>query len=330
MTQKSELTPKNESYPVEYADIPANETDAGGRVSSIQKLVWEKLQNEALARGLGWEMLCDIGECSGNGTNIYDPDVRNRRIVFTEDSLRVKHAKRVSFCIELDQWFKERWNKEDPSKDRPSEEDIASDLVRFVVTGLDALRAKRAKSNIDSDIVSWTMFIDACKSMAEKNVLEFEYWTTLCQDHVDDEVPNNMIKFSKTYDPPIKVNGENMTTKSVTIDVYSDSQFQDCFTPHGFDSGKAISRIATILYDQLLSYYFARSEEVRAIPDFFVEMFQEHGVAAIQREAPVIPKEWIEEYAKTDDFRYLCEAAAQCCRSFCDFLHKKLDPKEEK
>jgi hypothetical protein len=270
-------------------------------------------------------MLCDIGECYRNGTNIYDPNARNRRIVFTEDSLRVKHTKRVSFCIELDQWFKERWNKGDAS-----EEDIASDLVNYVVTELDALRAKRAKSNIDSDIVSWTVFIDACKSMAEKNGLEFEYWTTLCPDHVDDEVPNNVIKFSKTYDPPVKVNGENMTTKSVTIDVYSDSQFQDCFANHTFDSGKAISRIATILYDQLLSYYFARSEEVRAIPDFFVEMFQEHGVAAIQREAPVIPKEWIGEYAKTDDFRYLCEAAAQCCRSFCDFLHKKLDGEEEK
>ena len=73
-----------------------------------------------------------------------------------------------------------------------------------------------------------------------------------------------------------------------------------------------------------------RIEEARAIPDFFVKMLQEHGVAAIQREAPAIPKEWIEEYAKTDDFRYLCEAAAQCCRSFCDFLHKKLDGEEEK
>jgi len=335
MTQKSELTPKNDSCPVEYADIPAKETevftgpltDRSG-VSSIEKLVWEKLQNEALARGLGWEMLCDIG-VNPNGAascnDIYNPHARNRRIVFTEDSLRVKHAKRVSFCIELDQWFKERWNKGDAS-----EEGIASDLVRFIVTELDDLRAQRAKSNIDSDIVSWTVFIDACKSMAEKNGLEFEYWTTLCPDHVDDEVPNNMIKFSKTYDPPIKVNGENMTTKSVTIDVYSDSQFQDCFANHTFNSGKAISRIATILYDQLLSYYFARSEEVRVIPDFFVEMFQEHGVAAIQREAPVIPKEWVEEYAKTDDFRYLCEAAAQCCRSFCDFLHKKLDGEEEK
>lgn len=323
MTQKSELTPKNDSYPVEYADIPDNEADSG--VSSIQKLVFEKLQNEALARGLSWEMLCDIGECYGNGTNIYDPNVRNRRIIFKENSLRIKHTKKVSFCIELDRWFKERWNKGDAS-----EEDIATDLVRYVVTELDDLRATRAKSNIDSDIMSWTVFIDACKSIAEKNGLEFEYWTTLCPDHVEDEVPNNMIKFSKTYEPPIKVNDENMTTKSVTIDIYSDSQFQDCFTSNGFDSGKAISRIATILYDQLLSYRFAPSEEQRAIPDFFVEMFHEHGVAAIQREAPVIPKEWIEEYAKTDDFRYLCEAAAQCCRSFCDFLHKKLDPKEEK
>lgn len=330
MTQKSELTPKNDSYPVEYADIPSREAITDSGISLIQKLVFEKLQKESSDRGLGWEMLCDIGECSGNGTNIYDPNVRNRRIVFTEDSLRVKHTKRVSFCIELDWWFKERWNNEDPSKDRPSEEDIASDLVGYVITELDSLRAKRAKSNIDSDIVSWTVFIDACKSMAKKNGLEFEYWTTLCPDHVYDEVPNNVIKFSKTYDPPIKINGENMTTKSVTIDIYSDSQFQDCFASHTFDSGKAISRIATILYDQLLSYYFARSEEVRAIPDFFVEMFQEHGISVIRREAPVIPKEWIEEYAKTDDFRYLCEAAAQCCRSFCDFLHKKLDGEEEK
>lgn len=332
MTQKSELTPKIETYPVEYADIPSpsREANTDRGVSLIQKLVFEKLQNEALARGLSWEMLCDIGECYGNGTNIYDPNVRNRRIVFTENSLRIKHTKKVSFCIELDRWFKERWNKEDPSKDRPSEEDIASDLVRYVVTELDSLRAKRAKSNIDSDIMSWTVFIDACKFMAEKNGLEFEYWTTLCPDHVEDEVPNNMIKFSKTYEPPIKVNDENMSSKSVTIDIYSDSQFHDCFTSNGFDSGKAISRIATILYDQLLSYRFAPPDEQKPIPDFFVEMFQEHGVAAIQREAPVIPKEWIGEYAKTDDFRYLCEAAAQCCRSFCDFLHKKLDSKEEK
>ena len=332
MTQKSELTPKNESYPVEYADIPSpsREANTDRGVSLIQKLVFEKLQNEALARGLGWEMLCDIGECSGNGTNIYDQNVKNRRIIFTEDSLRIKHAKRVSFCIELDRWFKERWKKEDPSKDRPSEEDVASDLVRHIVTELDALRAERAKSNIDSNIISWTTFVDACKSMAEKNGLEFEYWTTLCPDHIDDEVPNNMVKFSKTYDPPIKVNGENMRNKSVTIDIYSDSQFQDCFANHTFDSGKAISRIATILYDQLLSYRFAPSKEQRVIPAFFVEMFHDRGVAAIRREAPVIPKEWIEEYAKTDDFRYLCEAAAQCCRSFCDFLHKKLDPKEEK
>lgn len=330
MTQKSELTPENESYPVEYADIPSRQTRGG--ISLIQKLVFEKLQKESSDRGLGWEMLCDIGECSGNGSNIYDPNVRNRRIIFTEDSLRVKHTKRVRFCIELDRWFKERWNEiaGDPSKDRPSEEEIASDLVNYVVTELDGLRAKRAKSNIDSDIMSWTVFIDACKSMAEKNGLEFEYWTTLCPDHVDDEIPNNMIKFSKTYDPPIKVNGENMGNKSVTIDIYSDSQFQDCFANHTFDSGKAISRLSTILYDQLLSYRFAPSEEQRAIPDFFVEMFQEHGVSAIRREAPAIPKEWVEEYAKTDDFRYLCEAAAQCCRSFCDFLHKKLDPKEEK
>lgn len=326
MTQKSELTPENGSYPVEYADIPSNEVDSG--ISLIQKLVFEKLQKESSDRGLGWEMLCDIGECSGNGSNIYDPNVRNRRIVFTEDSLRIKHTKRVSFCIELDRWFKEYWNIE-YTGDR-SESDIANDLTIYIVKELDTLRAKRAKSNIDSDIMSWTVFIDACKSMAEKNGLEFEYWTTLCPDHVDDEVPNNMVKFSKTYEPPIKVNGENMRNKSVTIDIYSDSQFQDCFANHTFDSGKAISRIATILYDQLLSYYFAPSEEERSIPDFFVEMFMEHGMAAIQREAPRIPQEWVEEYAKTDDFRYLCEAAAQCCRSFCDFLHSKLDSKEEK
>ena len=326
MTQKSELTPENESYPVEYADIPSRETDSG--ISLIQKLVFEKLQKESSDRGLGWEMLCDIGECSGNGSNIYDPNVRNRRIIFTEDSLRVKHTKRVSFCIELDRWFKEKMSEIDITP--ASEEDISDDLVNYVVTELDALRAKRAKSNIDSDIVSWTVFIDACKSMAEKNGLEFEYWTTLCPDHVDDEVPNNMIKFSKTYDPPIKVNGENMTTKSVTIDVYSDSQFQDCFANHTFDSGKAISRIATILYDQLLSYFPEQCGEKKEIPDFFVQLFLEHGAAAIQREAPRIPQEWIEEYAKTDDFRYLCEAAAQCCRSFCDFLHGKLDSKEEK
>lgn len=322
MTQKSELTPKNESYPVEYADIPSSEVEDN---PSIQKLVFERLQSEALARGLSWEMLCDMAGYLTSTNNIFDSNVRNRRIIFKENSLRIKHTKKVTFCIELDRWFKERWNKGDAS-----EEDIAADLVRYVVTELDDLRGTRAKSNIDSDIVSWSAFIDACKSMAEKNGLEFEYWTTLCPDHVEDEVPNNMIKFSKTYDPPIKINGENMTTKSVTIDVYSDSQFQDCFAPHGFDSGKAISRLSTILYDQLLSYRFAPSEEQRAIPDFFVEMFQEHGVSAIRREAPAIPKEWVEEYAKTDDFRYLCEAAAQCCRSFCDFLHKKLDPKEEK
>lgn len=322
MTQKSELTPKNEGYPVEYADIPSSDVEDN---PSIQKLVFERLQSEALARGLSWEMLCDMAGHLTSTNNIFDSNVRNRRIIFKENSLRIKHTKKVTFCIELDRWFKERWNKGDAS-----EEDIAADLVRYVVTELDDLRATRAKSNIDSDIVSWSAFIDACKSMAEKNGLEFEYWTTLCPDHVEDEVPNNMIKFSKTYDPPIKVNNEHMTTKSVTIDVYSDSQFQDCFAPHGFDSGKAISRLSTILYDQLLSYRFAPSEEQRAIPDFFVEMFLEHGVSAIRREAPAIPKEWVEEYAKSDDFRYLCEAAAQCCRSFCDFLHKKLDPKEEK
>lgn len=322
MTQKSELTPKNESYPVEYADIPSSASEDN---PSIQKLVFERLQSEALARGLSWEMLCDMAGHLTSTNNIFDSNVRNRRIIFKENSLRIKHTKKVTFCIELDRWFKERWNKGDAS-----EEDIAADLVRYVVTELDDLRATRAKSNIDSDIVSWSAFIDACKSMAEKNGLEFEYWTTLCPDHVEDEVPNNMIKFSKTYDPPIKVNNEPMKAKSVTIDVYSDSQFQDCFAPHGFDSGKAMSRLSTILYDQLLSYRFAPSEEQRAIPDFFVEMFQEHGVSAIRREAPAIPKEWVEEYAKTDDFRYLCEAAAQCCRSFCDFLHKKLDYKEEK
>lgn len=202
MTQKSELTPKN---------------DSGG--SLIEKLVFEKLQNEALDRGLNWEMMCDIGpnptgadECN----DIYNPNARNRRIMFTEDSAYTKHIKKIHFCVGLDQWFDEHWNKA-----YPSEEDIASDLVDYILTELDALRAERAKSGIDS-------------------------------------------------------------------------------------------------------------KEVREIPDFFVEMFQEHGVAAIQREAPVIPKEWVEEYAKTDDFRYLCEAAAQCCRSFCDFLHKKLDSKEEK
>lgn len=283
MTQKSELTPKNESYPVEYADIPSSEVKDN---PSIQKLVFERLQSEALARGLSWEMLCDMAGHLTSTNNIFDSNVRNRRIIFKENSLRIKHTKKVTFCIELDRWFKERWNKGDAS-----EEDIAADLVRYVVTELDDLRATRAKSNIDSDIVSWSAFIDACKSMAEKNGLEFEYWTTLCPDHVEDEVPNNMIKFSKTYDPPIKINGENMTTKSVTIDVYSDSPFQDCFAPHGFDSGKAISRLSTILYDQLLSYRFAPSEEQRAIPDFFVEMFQEDGVSAIRREAPAIPKE---------------------------------------
>lgn len=195
MTQKSELTPK---------------TDSG--VSLIEKLVFEKLQNEALARGLNWEMMCSIG-VNPNGADecddIYNPHARNRRIVFAEDSSRIK---KEHYCIELDRWFKENWNQ-----GHPSEEEVASDLVRYVVIELDGLRAREAE----------------------------------------------------------------------------------------------------------------RIEEVRAIPDFFVEMFHDHGVAAIIRESPVIPKEWVEEYAKTDDFRFLCEAAAQCCRSFCDFLHKKLDPKEE-
>lgn len=201
MTQKPELTPKNESG-----------------VSLIEKLVFEKLQNEALSRGFNWGMVCDIG-VNPNGADecddIYNPHARNRRIIFTEDSSRIK---KEHYCIELDRWFKENWNQ-----GHPSEEEVASDLVHHVVMELDGLRAKRAESNIGPGV-----------------------------------------------------------------------------------------------------------EEVRAIPDFFVEMFHEHGVAAIQREAPVIPKEWVEEYAKTDDFRYLCEAAAQCCRSFCDFLHKKLDSKEEK
>lgn len=203
MTQKSELTPKNDSG-----------------VSLIEKLVFEKLRFEALARGFNWDMMCSIGD-NPNGADecndIYNPNARNRRIIFTEDSSRVK---KENYCINLDQWFKEKWNQ-----DYPSEEDIASDLVYYIVMRLDCLRAKAARRNIDS--------------------------------------------------------------------------------------GSSV-------------------EEVREIPDFFVEMFQEHGVAAIQREAPVIPKEWVEEYAKTDDFRYLCEAAAQCCRSFCDFLHKKLDGEEEK
>lgn len=325
MTQKSELTPNNENYPVEYADIPSSSSFAEEGNPLIQKLVFKKLQNEALARGLSWEMLCDIGECSGNGNNIYDSNVRNRRIIFTEDSLRIKHTKRVSFCIELDRWFKEEWDKGDAS-----EESIADGLVRYIVTELDSLRAKRAKSNIDSNIMSWTTFIDKCKSMAEKNGLEFEYWTTLCPEQGDVEVPNNMIKFSKTYDPPIKIYGENVTAKSVTIDVYSDSLFQNCFGHHTFDYSKASSIVAHILYDRLLSYFPEPCSEKKEIPDFFVSMFLEHGISAIQREAPRIPQEWVEEYAKTDDFRYLCEAAAQCCRSFCDFLHKKLDSEEEK
>ena len=298
MTQKSELTPNNESL--------------------IQKLVFEKLQNEAANRGLSWEMLCDKGHY------IYDPNTKNRRIVFTEDSLRVFHTKRVNFCIELDRWFKEHWDKSDAS-----EEDLAEDLVRYVINELDSLEAARATSNIDCDIVSWAMFINACKSMADKNGLEFEYWTTLPNNGVD-EVPNNMIKFSKTYNPPIKINGEDMTTKSVTIDVYTDDHFKDCFNNNAFDWAKGIERIDTIIDEQFLSYYPVPYKDDKRIPDFFVEMFQEHGVAAIRREAPVIPNEWVEEYAKTDDFRYLCEAAAQCCRSFCDFLHKKLDSKEEK
>lgn len=197
-----------------------------------------------------------------------------------------------------------------------------------VVNELDALEARQATSNIDCDIVAWARFINACKSMADKNGLEFEYWTTLPNNGAD-EVPNNMIKFSKTYDPPIKINGESMNTKTVTIDVYTDDHFKDCFVHNAFDSAKATERIYTIIDDQFLSYYPVISEEHKAIPDFFVEMFHDHGVAAIIRESPVIPKEWVEEYAKTDDFRFLCEAAAQCCRSFCDFLHKKLDPKEE-
>lgn len=298
MTQKSELTPENESL--------------------IKKLVFEKLQNKAADRGLSWEMLCSKGH------DIYNPDAINRIIIFTEDSLRKFHTKRVNFCIELDRWFKEHWNKLNAS-----EEDIAEDLVSYVANELDSLQAARAISNIDCDIVSWARFINACKSMADKNSLEFEYWTTL-PNNGGDEVPNNMIKFSKTYDPPIKINGESMNTKSVTIDVYTDDRFKDCFINNAFDSAKATERIYTIIDAQFLSYYPVISKETKAIPDFFVEMFQEHGVAAIQREAPVIPKEWVEEYAKTDDFRYLCEAAAQCCRSFCDFLHKKLDSKEEK
>lgn len=210
MTQKSELTPKNDSG-----------------ISLIEKLVFEKLQNEALARGLNWDMMCDIG-VNPNGADecndIYNPHARNRRIIFTEDSSSIK---KEHYCIELDRWFKEHWGKGDPS-----EEEVASDLVRYVVMGLDGLRAERAESSIG---------------------------------------PGSGVE-----------NEERIVMK-----------------------------------------------EERAIPDFFVEMFHDHGVAAIIRESPVIPKEWVEEYAKTDDFRFLCEAAAQCCRSFCDFLHKKLDPKEE-
>lgn len=209
MTQKSELTPK---------------TDSG--VSLIEKLVFEKLQNEALARGLNWDMMCSIG-VNPNGADecddIYNLHARNRRIVFTEDSSRIKNE---HYCIELDRWFKENWNQ-----GHPSEEEVASDLVRYIVMELDGLRAKRAESNI----------------------------------------------------------GPGVETEERIV-----------------------------------------MKEERAIPDFFVEMFQEHGVSAIRREAPAIPKEWVEEYAKTDDFRYLCETAAQCCRSFCDFLHSKLDSKEEK
>lgn len=341
MTQKSELTPEKEPYPVDYPET--NNTEP-----PLWQLVDTKLDQIADDRGLEWNLTC-----TGEDT-IYSNRARDRKVIFVEKSRRPYHNAPVKFCIELDRWFKEHWNIA-YTGDR-SESDIANDLTRYIIMELDSLRAKRAESFTDKALEANHIFIEACATIAKENNLEFKIGTTISPpDHMDGDVVYNLITFIRTFDLPIKIGDEPLKKKSMTFDLYSDGMYGDCFTKDGvFDYVKALPRTMNLVYDQLLSYSSNAEdahnplldkemnvpdcdgsnffEDIKAakMPDFFVEMFQEHGVSAIRREAPAIPKEWVEEYAKTDDFRYLCEAAAQCCRSFCDFLHKKLDSKEEK
>ena len=251
--------------------------------------------------------------------------------------------KPITFVIELDRWFKEHATGNDWS-----EFEFANSLVNYILEELDHLRAKRAGSHEDDILKANDLFIKGCEEFAKDHGLAFRTDSTLIPDHVDEQVPKNIVTFEKTFEKPVVVYGETLKRKSVTIDTHGDSLFADCFMSHGImDYPKALTRVKRLVYDQLISYGQEPSEipgndilnkpmNIPTFPadedspqpfcnDVFVSMFVNGAIDKIHKDAPCIPHEWIVEFCHRDEFHTLCVAAATAVRSFCDFIKDKVE-----